>query len=44
MYAHRNMETLTMDRDLMHLRDSLIPAYAKLIYNGWYPSVKHFRR
>ena len=37
MYAHRNMETLTMDRDLMHLRDGLIPAYAKLIYNGfWY--------
>jgi argininosuccinate synthase len=37
MHAHRNMETLTMDRDLMHLRDSLIPEYAKLIYNGfWY--------
>ena len=26
-----------MDRDLMHLRDSLIPRYAQLIYNGfWY--------
>jgi argininosuccinate synthase len=26
-----------MDRDLMHLRDSLIPRYAELIYNGfWY--------
>ena len=37
MHAHRNMETLTMDRDLMHLRDSLIPRYANLIYNGfWY--------
>ncbi|MGB0743465.1 MAG: argininosuccinate synthase [Opitutales bacterium] len=37
MHAHRNMETLTMDRDLMHLRDGLIPEYAKLIYNGfWY--------
>ncbi len=37
MHAHRNMETLTMDRDLMHLRDSLIPRYAQLIYNGfWY--------
>ncbi|MGB0264206.1 MAG: argininosuccinate synthase [Opitutales bacterium] len=37
MHAHRNMETLTMDRDLMHLRDSLIPRYATLIYNGfWY--------
>ena len=35
--AHRNVETLTMDRDLMQLRDSLIPRYAQLIYNGfWY--------
>ena len=35
--AHRQMETLTMDRDLMHLRDGLIPKYAELIYNGfWY--------
>lgn len=37
VHAHRNMETLTMDRDLMHLRDSHIPRYAELIYNGfWY--------
>lgn len=37
MMGHRNMETLTMDRDLMHLRDSLIPRYAQLVYNGfWY--------
>ena len=37
MHAHRNLESLTMDRDLMHLRDSLIPRYATLIYNGfWY--------
>jgi argininosuccinate synthase len=37
LHAHRNMETLTMDRELMHLRDSLIPRYAELIYNGfWY--------
>jgi len=36
-FAHRNMETITMDRELMHLRDSLIPKYAELIYNGfWY--------
>ncbi len=35
--AHRQMESLTMDRDLMHLRDQLIPKYAELIYNGfWY--------
>ncbi|PXA05423.1 argininosuccinate synthase [Coraliomargarita sinensis] len=37
MHAHRNMETLTMDRELMHLRDGLIPRYAQLVYNGfWY--------
>ncbi len=37
MHAHRQVETLTMDRDLMHLRDGLIPRYAELVYNGfWY--------
>ena len=36
-FAHRNMETLTMDREVMHLRDQFIPKYAELIYNGfWY--------
>ena len=37
MHAHRQIETLTMDREVMHLRDSLVPKYAELIYNGfWY--------
>ena len=37
LQAHRNMESLTMDRELAHLRDSLIPRYAEMIYNGfWY--------
>jgi argininosuccinate synthase len=36
MQAHRQVESLTMDRDLMHLRDSLIPKYAELIYNGFW--------
>src|ERR1700743_1244694 len=36
-FAHRQMETLTMDREVMHIRDSLIPKYAELVYNGfWY--------
>ena len=35
--AHRAMETITMDREVMLLRDSLIPKYAQLAYNGfWY--------
>ena len=34
--AHRAMESLTMDREVMHLRDELMPRYAKLIYNGYW--------
>jgi len=34
--AHRKMESLTMDREVMHLRDSLIPKYASLVYNGFW--------
>jgi argininosuccinate synthase len=35
-HAHRQMESLTMDREVMHLRDSLIPKYAELVYNGFW--------
>ncbi len=35
-FAHRQMETLTMDREVMHLRDSLIPQYSSLVYNGFW--------
>jgi argininosuccinate synthase len=35
-FAHRQMETLTMDREVMHLRDSLIPKYSTLVYNGYW--------
>jgi len=36
-FAHRQVESLTMDREVMHLRDSLIPRYAELVYYGfWY--------
>ena len=35
--AHRAIEQITMDREVLRLRDSLIPEYAKLVYNGfWY--------
>jgi argininosuccinate synthase len=35
--AHRAMESLTLDRGAMHLKDELMPRYAELIYNGfWY--------
>jgi len=36
MHAHRQVESLTLDRDLMHLRDGLIPKYAELIYYGFW--------
>jgi argininosuccinate synthase len=35
--AHRGIESITMDREVLFMRDSLIPTYAKMIYNGfWY--------
>jgi argininosuccinate synthase len=35
--AHRGIESLTLDRGAMHLKDELMPRYAELIYNGfWY--------
>jgi argininosuccinate synthase len=34
--AHRKMESLTMDREVMSLRDSLISRYAGLVYNGFW--------
>ncbi|HET6679547.1 MAG TPA: argininosuccinate synthase [Nitrospira sp.] len=34
--AHRGLESLTMDREVLHFRDSLIPRFADLIYNGYW--------
>ncbi|MXX98970.1 MAG: argininosuccinate synthase [Gammaproteobacteria bacterium] len=34
--AHRAMESLTLDRQLAHLKDELMPRYAELIYNGYW--------
>ncbi len=34
--AHRGLESLTMDREALHFRDSLIPRFADLIYNGYW--------
>ena len=34
--AHRAMESITLDREAMHLKDELMPKYAKLIYNGFW--------
>ncbi len=34
--AHRDLEGITMDREVMHLRDTLIPRYAEMVYYGFW--------
>ncbi|MBW2266456.1 MAG: argininosuccinate synthase, partial [Deltaproteobacteria bacterium] len=34
--AHMAVESITMDREVMHLRDAMIPKYAELVYNGFW--------
>ena len=34
--AHRDLETITLDREVLDIRDSLVPRYSKLIYNGFW--------
>jgi argininosuccinate synthase len=34
--AHRAVESITLDREVMHLRDSLSPRYAEMVYNGYW--------
>ena len=34
--AHRAMESLTLDREVAHLKDELMPRYATLVYNGYW--------
>jgi argininosuccinate synthase len=41
--AHRQLETLTLDREVMHLRDGFIPKYAELVYYGfWFAPERYF--
>jgi argininosuccinate synthase len=43
--AHRAMESITMDREVMHERDRMSPRYAELIYNGfWFSPEMAFMR
>jgi argininosuccinate synthase len=34
--AHRDLETITLDREVMKIRDSLVPRYSELVYNGFW--------
>lgn len=38
--AHRAIESITMDRELAHLKDELMPRYASLVYNGYWWSAE----
>jgi argininosuccinate synthase len=41
-FGHRQIESITMDREVMHLRDSLIPKYSELVYYGFWFSPERF--
>ena len=45
-HAHKAVESLTLDREVVHLRDELVPRYAEMVYNGfWFsPDSYHGRR
>ena len=43
LIAHRAMESVTLDKETMHKKDSIMPRYAELIYNGYWFSKKRIR-
>lgn len=44
--AHRAIESITLDREVAHMKDELMPRYAKMIYNGywWSPERKMLQK
>ena len=43
MAAHREIESVTLDKETMHKKDEIMPQYAKLIYNGYWYSKERFK-
>ena len=43
IHAHRAIESVTLDKDTMHKKDSIMPRYAELIYNGYWYSKERFK-
>ena len=43
MVAHRAIESVTLDKKTMHLKDGAMPKYAELIYNGFWFSKARFK-
>jgi len=41
--AHRAMESVTLDKETMHKKDTVMPRYAELIYNGYWYSKERFK-
>ncbi len=41
--AHREIESVTLDKETMHKKDSIMPRYAELIYNGYWYSKERFK-
>jgi argininosuccinate synthase len=35
-HAHRAVESITLDREVVHMRDELVPKYAEMVYNGFW--------
>ena len=43
MYAHRAMESVTLNKETMHKKDKIMARYAELIYNGYWYSKERFK-
>jgi len=43
LIAHRAMESVTLDKETMHKKDSIMPRYAELIYNGYWFSKERYK-
>jgi len=43
IFAHRAIESVTLDKETMHKKDEIMPMYAKLIYNGYWYSKERFK-
>ena len=43
LFAHRAIESVTLDKKTMHKKDTIMPKYAELIYNGYWYSKERFK-
>ena len=43
LHAHRAIESVTLDKETMHLKENIMPRYAELIYNGYWYSKERFK-